>query len=581
MARLTSRASEELQRYGEPASMPKPGLQFTEHMAGYFAPGAADFQQGWAAGKAQGSAMSVVLTIHINAVDDMVRDEAHRAEIAGTVDCHALSAHPLTVSSGEFRLFTIDRERVGTREMSYTLHLTSVEGARYLLSGRKEVRDDPGFDLWADTTTLSVVVATDAASAPVEVGRGILRIGLTDLVRLMASMRATNAPRATQKVGAYAAFGRFFGGTLVDTYGGVLARADVRDALERHRTVRPLALPPAEMHAITTDDGVALRLTRYRGGAKGPVIVAPGMGTTSRSLTIDTIDVNLAEFLCAAGYDVWLFDYRASPAVAGVRDQCTLDDIALHDYPAAIGKVRAVSGAESVQVIAHCVGSATLLMSLAAGKASGVRSAICSQFTMHVETTTLPWVKAALHLGSLLARLGVTVLDTHYDTSAGRRDRLFEALLRFHPAYRGERCSSPVCRRIRFIYGETFTHDMLNHDTHRLLDEIFGEANLTILRHLSTILRRGHLVDHLGEEAYLPHVDRMAVPITFLQGVRNRIFRPGGSRQTVELLSEANGRELYELKRFPDYAHMDLFIGKRAHRDVFPYLVEQLNRFNH
>src|SRR6185503_9527073 len=105
------------------------------------------------------------------------------------------------------------------------------------------------------------------------------------------------------------------------------------------------------------------------------------------------------------------------------REQCTLDDIALRDYPAAIREVRRVSAADSVQVIAHCVGSVTLLMSLAAGKADGVRSAICSQFSMHFDTTPMLRLKSALHLGSLLPRLGFNLLDARYDSSAGWRDR--------------------------------------------------------------------------------------------------------------------------------------------------------------
>src|SRR6185503_4777881 len=206
---------------------------------------------------------------------------------------------------------------------------------------------------------------------------------------------------------------------------------------------------------------------------------------------------------------------------------------------------------------------------------------ICSQFSMHFDTTPMLRLKSALHLGSLLPRLGFNLLDARYDSSAGWRDRLYDFLLRFYPTYRGERCDSPVCRRIRFMYGETFAHSALNHDTHRLLYEIFGEANLTLLQHLSEVVRRGYVVDSAGEDKYLPHMDRMTIPITFLQGAHNKIFLPEGSRKTWQLLREKNGPELYELKHFPHYAHMDLFIGKNAHRDVFPYLAQQLDRHNH
>ena len=41
-------------------------------------------------------------------------------------------------------------------------------------------------------------------------------------------------------------------------------------------------------------------------------MLSHGLGVSSRIFTIDTIDTNLAEYLVAAGYDVWALDYRAS-----------------------------------------------------------------------------------------------------------------------------------------------------------------------------------------------------------------------------------------------------------------------------
>ena len=35
-------------------------------------------------------------------------------------------------------------------------------------------------------------------------------------------------------------------------------------------------LPPAEVHAVPTSDGTEVRLTRYKFGTKGPIVMAPG-----------------------------------------------------------------------------------------------------------------------------------------------------------------------------------------------------------------------------------------------------------------------------------------------------------------
>src|SRR5436309_2301401 len=75
----------------EPTARPKPGLQFTERMAGFFHVGATDYRQGFDEGKARGSRMILALTIHIEALDEMLADAEHRAVITGTVECPALS----------------------------------------------------------------------------------------------------------------------------------------------------------------------------------------------------------------------------------------------------------------------------------------------------------------------------------------------------------------------------------------------------------------------------------------------------------------------------------------------------------
>src|SRR5690606_11344889 len=62
---------------------------------------------------------------------------------------------------------------------------------------------------------------------------------------------------------------------------------------ERTRTRRPLATEAVLVQPVRADDGVMLRLTRYRGGRKGPVILSHCIGVSSRMYSIDTIEPNL------------------------------------------------------------------------------------------------------------------------------------------------------------------------------------------------------------------------------------------------------------------------------------------------
>ena len=80
----------------------------------------------------------------------------------------------------------------------------------------------------------------------------------------------------------------------------------------------------------------SLRLTRYQGGAKGPVMLVHGLGVSSLAFSTDLIDTNLTEYLYAHGYDVWLLDFRSSIELPYAETQYTADDIAIYDYPAAV-----------------------------------------------------------------------------------------------------------------------------------------------------------------------------------------------------------------------------------------------------
>jgi cholesterol oxidase len=331
-----------------------------------------------------------------------------------------------------------------------------------------------------------------------------------------------------------------------------------------------------DVHFFKTSDDVELRLTLYQGGGKGPVILAPGFGTSTLAFSIDTVDTNLPESLFAAGYDVWLFDYRASPDLPSSRTQFTLDEVAKHDYPAAVAEVQAVSGAPTVQVMAHCVGSMTFLMAMMAGL-QGVRSAVCSALTFYPVSPMANRIRAGLDLGTMAAKAGVKTLTTDFD-SQKKLDVIVDSVLKLIPSK--EQCTSAVCRRILGIYGDVFKHAQLNDATHQAIHEMFGIANITTFNHLSLMVRKEQIVDKDGGDTYLPHLERLAIPVTFLTGAENNLFLPEGTLKTMQTLARANDATLYQRILFPDYAHMDMYIGRDSARDIFPTIVAQLDRFN-
>jgi cholesterol oxidase len=177
----------------------------------------------------------------------MLQNEEHKAGITGTVIAPTLSPQPLTVTGGEFNLFVRDPDEPRARKMRYRMRMTSEEGKSYFFDGFKMVRDDPGLDMWSDTTTLYITVfeddrqpttddqtaveVTSVVSGPssVVVGKGILKIKPTDFARQMTTMQIKNAANMAQTLEANARFGRFFAGALFQTYARLARRGKAKE----------------------------------------------------------------------------------------------------------------------------------------------------------------------------------------------------------------------------------------------------------------------------------------------------------------------------------------------------------------
>lgn len=346
------------------------------------------------------------------------------------------------------------------------------------------------------------------------------------------------------------------------------------------RERRQLAAGDPEVRPFAAADGVELRLTRFRGGEKGPLLLTHGLGVSSSIFTTDTIRPNLLEFLYAAGYDVWLLDYRASIDLPASETSYDADAIARLDYPAAVAEIRAATGAESLQAVVHCFGSTTFFMAMLAGL-EGVRSAVASQVATHMPVPRLTRLKAGLRVPWLLEHAGVRSMTARAGDEGRLLERIYRSVLARQPLEAEERCDSPVCHRITFLYGLLYEHDRLSEETHATLHELFGVAGIRALGHLALMVRHGHLVAADGSEAYLPHVERLRIPIRFVHGAENACYPLRGTELSLAYVARANGPELYSRRVIPGYGHIDCMFGEHAARDVYPHVLEHLEETAH
>ena len=275
---------------------------------------------------------------------------------------------------------------------------------------------------------------------------------------------------------------------------------------------------------------------------------------------------------------MWLLDYRASPDLPSSGTQFTVDDIAMRDWPAAIAHVRRETGADSVQALGHCIGGLSLFMAIGGGL-EGVRSATFSALAGHPIPTPANRLRAGVRVPTVFRKLGIKGLSTDYGPDS-LPDRALERVMRALPISHVH--DSPVGRRIYFIYGDVFDHERIDEETmDEAVPSFFGNSNMTFFEHMALMIRKGAA----------PSTRRAATstsPTPTATGCRSRSSpasttgcscRAGSSPRTT-CCARPTGPSSTRHHVIEDYAHLDMWLGDDAERDVFPIALAELERHN-
>lgn len=202
------------------------GIRFTEHMEGPAALGEVDPIAGRSRGDAEGTRLGFHLTISVDDLDRFISEPEVVVGARGWITCDVLGGR-LPVDRGEFDLF-VDGGDPTDKRMLYRLWFRDSAGHQLRLDGHKVIHDEPGLDIWTDTTTLftTVVRLPDGLDAEAEqpVMAGVLRITPAAFARQLTTFRAS-APTVAGKAAAIARFGRLFAGQLWDVYARELLSA--------------------------------------------------------------------------------------------------------------------------------------------------------------------------------------------------------------------------------------------------------------------------------------------------------------------------------------------------------------------
>jgi cholesterol oxidase len=103
-------------------------------------------------------------------------------------------------------------------------------------------------------------------------------------------------------------------------------------------------------------------------------------------------------------------------------------------------------------------------------------------------------------------------------------------------------------------------------------------------RHINKMVKAGNAVRYNPKDPayaalpadYLADPASITTPYLFITGANNHVFTDSNIA-CHESLSKANPG-LHELAVIPGYGHVDPFIGKNAHEDVFPHILSHLRK---
>lgn len=336
-----------------------------------------------------------------------------------------------------------------------------------------------------------------------------------------------------------------------------------------------------ERFPLVTSDGIEIDVRRVHGPrppTKGPVLLIHGVGVRTEIWQPPT-PYTLVDALVDAGYDVWMETWRASMDVP--NNTWNLDQAAVLDHPLAVRAVIEHTGADSLQVIAHCQGSTSFMMSAVAGLVPEVRTVVASAVSLHPVVTRVASFKARYAIPPVARVLGY--LDPQWGEH-GAPWVLPKVLTAYALASR-RKCDNGVCQMASFMFGSgdptLWTHERLSPETHEWTKGEFGPAPLTFFTQIGECVKAGHLVSVDGRpelpESFVAEPPKTDARFSFVTGGLNTCFLPESQRRTFDYFERlAPGR--HSLHIVPGYGHLDPFIGKGAETDWFPLLVAELDK---
>jgi hypothetical protein len=238
------------------------------------------------------------------------------------------------------------------------------------------------------------------------------------------------------------------------------------------------------------------------------------------------------------------------------------------------------TGFPEVKAVIHCQGSTSFMMSAVAGLVPQVKTIVSNAVSLH---PVVPWIS---ELKGMIAVPVVSALTPFLNPqwglyAEGAVPKLIKGLVELTH----HECDNPVCKQVSFTYGTGFPtlwrHENLNPETHEWIKHEFAHVPMRFFQQMAQCLRKGRLVSVEGfpqlPADFVAQPPRTGARFAFLAGERNLCFLAESQQRTYDFFQQQR-KDYHSLHVLPGYGHLDVFIGKDAASDVFPIILEELDR---
>ncbi|KZV40453.1 hypothetical protein F511_41770 [Dorcoceras hygrometricum] len=512
----------------------------------------------------------------------MVAGESHpllRGRVGGHVVCKAIEIDEMYIIRGEVDLCKTDIRTPYTQFMHYNLLLATSSGSRYILEGRKIMNPYLlALYAWRESTTLNVTlrkITNDDPEREMTNLQGKLHISLFGLLKSIWSLEG----------GSKISFIFIFLQSLLRTY--ILQEPRGRHLDFVSKDLETDRYPDSTVHEIKTYDGLIISCQQWESskstGARKhektpyPVLLINGYSTESYSLPTEPND--LVRTILKEGHDVWLLRTRVHPSYS--LNSFSIDDIGRFDIAAAVDKIIQLYGESAkVHIVGHCVGGVAIHIALMGGHVSTkkIASLSCTNSSMFFKLTTSSLVKMWLPLTPIsMAILGENkVLPLLAKTTTSFRHDLLKSIARLIP--RCERCTCDECEVFSGIFGNAFWHENVSHTMHNWLNKInVPRLPMAGFTHLRKICNAGFILDSNGNNTYMVHPERMALPTLYISGGRTLLVTPETSLLANKYMKLHQQSYRHERVVVDGFGHSDLLIGEKSFEKVFPHIITHIS----